>query len=234
MFDVTQNRRKNLAKIFEGFPSLASFSKAIGRSPQQVSGMLNGAKPFGPRIARDIESILKLPEGSLDMEDPPSVGAPILEITDRLEREKQNVPSGHNVISIPTLRMDNQKDGYESLQTSFVEMLRVKTAWFFSQPVPTANPQALRVITAASDGMAPKIRRGDIVLIDTAQNTFTSNGIYAVEFANSLFFNRVQLMPDGRVLLKFENRDYDQITLEHPADVKVVGRALTVLNVHNL
>ena len=82
--------------------------------------------------------------------------------------------------------------------------------------------------------MAPKIRRGDIVLIDTAQNTFTSNGIYAVEFANSLFFNRVQLMPDGRVLLKFENRDYDQITLEHPGDVKVVGRALTVLNVHNL
>ena len=59
----------------------------------------------------------------------------------------------------------------------------------------------------------------------TPDDTIEDHEDYYLEITNDA---------DGRVLLKFENRDYDQITLEHPGDVKVVGRALTVLNVHNL
>lgn len=66
MQDITCTRRSNLKKIVSSYPSQVAFAEAVGKTPQQIGGMLSGSKSFGTKIARELEIKLGLEPGVLD------------------------------------------------------------------------------------------------------------------------------------------------------------------------
>lgn len=66
MRDITCTRRHNLKRIVSSYPSQVAFAEAVGKTPQQIGGMLTGSKSFGSKIARELEAKLGLEPGVLD------------------------------------------------------------------------------------------------------------------------------------------------------------------------
>lgn len=66
MIDIAKIRLENFEKIRLKFSSNAELARTLKRSPQQINDMLSGKKSFGPKIARYIETTLKLPSGYMD------------------------------------------------------------------------------------------------------------------------------------------------------------------------
>lgn len=227
MTDISSSRRKNLAAVAAGYKSLSELARKVGRSPQQISGMLTGQKSFGTRIARDIEKILGLPYGSLD-ETREGAMEP--------KNTKMTGDSGDAQLNIEVIDVEDQDYGLVEppKQVESVELLRVKTSWLFSQRVSTTRPGELRLITATSDCMDPKIRKGDLVIVDTSQDKLTVNGIYALQISGAICINRVQMLPDKRVALKYDNPNYETTYVDSPEKLLVIGRAIVVFNINDL
>lgn len=64
--DINSIRRHNLHRLVSQYDSQAAMARALGISPQALSGVLTGNKPFGERFARSIETALKVKPGWLD------------------------------------------------------------------------------------------------------------------------------------------------------------------------
>lgn len=64
--DISEVRRRNLYRLVNQYESQADMARSLGISPQALSGVLTGNKPFGERFARSIETALKVKPGWLD------------------------------------------------------------------------------------------------------------------------------------------------------------------------
>jgi transcriptional regulator with XRE-family HTH domain len=75
--DKMELRRRNLLRFKERTDSeWQSIAKQIGVSPSDLSQRLSGSRPFTEKFARQVETRLKLSEGSLDLESFATSGRP--------------------------------------------------------------------------------------------------------------------------------------------------------------
>lgn len=88
---VESIRRKNLEKLLRAdpsrWPTKAALAREAGITPQLLNSVLNPAKPFGEKAARNIERGLKLPPLALDFDEtvpnPPQQDAELLALARR-------------------------------------------------------------------------------------------------------------------------------------------------------
>jgi phage repressor protein C with HTH and peptisase S24 domain len=80
------------------------------------------------------------------------------------------------------------------------------------------DPTACRLLQVRGDSMAPGIRDGDIVMIDTAQMTIIDGQIYAVLVDGALYLRRLSRQPGSVVL-----------AADHGGAVTLPGDQVTVL-----
>ena len=64
--DMNDIRRRNLRRLVNQYDTQAEMARVLGITPQALSGVLTGQKPFGEKSARSIERSLKLNLGWLD------------------------------------------------------------------------------------------------------------------------------------------------------------------------
>ena len=64
--DINDVRRRNLRRLVTQYDSQADLARTLAISPQALSGVLTGNKPFGEKFARSLEQTLKLAPGWLD------------------------------------------------------------------------------------------------------------------------------------------------------------------------
>lgn len=239
-FDVIENRRINLSKIADLFRNKADLARAMKRKPQQIHGLLGGTKPFGYKLARDTEAIFQLPGGTLDRPDWDGQNVVIPQSNDVFiatstqQQVAADVQPQTQSMTIPVLDVE-QVDGLIETpeQATSVENIQVNRAWLYAQALSTTAPQGLRILTAPGDSMSPTISNADMVIVDTQQNTFASEGVYAFQYKGKVEIKRIQVIDDDRVRLISDNEKY--IPLERdPKDIVVVGRCLMVLNAREL
>lgn len=90
------------------------------------------------------------------------------------------------------------------------------------------SPKDLLALDVYGDSMEPTLHDGDTVLVDTTRNHLKTNGLYVFEMGEMLLVKRVELLPDGSLLIKSDNPGYEPITLrpEEEGHFSVKGRVV--------
>jgi phage repressor protein C with HTH and peptisase S24 domain len=87
---------------------------------------------------------------------------------------------------------------------------------------------ALAVISVKGDSMEPRLRDGDVVLLDMSSKLVEDNAIYALQFNGGLSIKRVQRFMSGAIEIISDNKTYkpESLTPDQAESVKVVGRVV--------
>lgn len=87
---------------------------------------------------------------------------------------------------------------------------------------------SLCVISVIGDSMEPRLKEGDVVLLDTSRQHIEDNAIYALQFNGGLSIKRVQRFMSGAMEIISDNPRYkpESLTPEQAEHVKVVGRVV--------
>lgn len=73
------------------------------------------------------------------------------------------------------------------------------------------------------DEMAPQLREGDLVFVDTGIDHLAGNGLYALEYDGKLLIRRIEQRLGGRLVLKCTNRTYQDWELAESTAVRRSG-----------
>lgn len=86
----------------------------------------------------------------------------------------------------------------------------------------------LAVITVKGDSMEPRLRDGDIVLLDMSVRIIEDNSIYALQFNGGLSIKRVQRFMSGAVEIISDNKTYkpEHLTPDQAENIRVIGRVV--------
>lgn len=90
------------------------------------------------------------------------------------------------------------------------------------------RPDEIILEIAVGESMEPNIRNGDLLLVDSADQTFRNFGIYVIEVRGERLVKRVQRKFDGSLILISDNKVYqpESIPAELAKEVQVVGRVI--------
>lgn len=106
------------------------------------------------------------------------------------------------------------------------EMLAFRADWMRRRGI---NPATAHALTARGDSMEPTIRDGDVLLVDTSIDYVKDNAIYVVVFSGRTLVKRLQMLRDGSVAIKSDNKDVFDDEIVPPAevpDIDVAGRVM--------
>jgi phage repressor protein C with HTH and peptisase S24 domain len=108
------------------------------------------------------------------------------------------------------------------------EFMALRHDWVRS--VCGVEPEKLLMETAVGESMTPTVRDGNLLLIDTGDQTFRNFGIYVLEINGQRLVKRVQRKHDGSLVLISDNSAYlpDAVPKDDAKDVVVVGRVVWV------
>ena len=92
------------------------------------------------------------------------------------------------------------------------------------------EPDQLLLETAIGESMTPTIKNGDMLLIDSADQTFRDYGIYVLQINGQRLVKRVQRKHDGSLVMISDNLAYqpDIVDKVMAGSVTVVGRVVWV------
>jgi phage repressor protein C with HTH and peptisase S24 domain len=90
------------------------------------------------------------------------------------------------------------------------------------------EPDDVILETAIGDSMEPLIGNGDLLLVDTTDQSVRNFGVYVIELRTERLVKRVQRKFDGSLILISDNTRYqpEVITPDVATDVRVVGRVI--------
>jgi phage repressor protein C with HTH and peptisase S24 domain len=90
------------------------------------------------------------------------------------------------------------------------------------------EPGDLILEIAVGESMEPGIRNGDLLLVDTTDQTFRNFGVYVIEARGERLVKRVQRKFDGSLIIISDNTVYqpESIAAELAKEVRVVGRVV--------
>lgn len=88
------------------------------------------------------------------------------------------------------------------------------------------NPERCEVINVTGESMAPRLSKGDKVLVDTTDTHPRSGNAYVLLQGDELLVKYCQLLPDGKLRVSSENANYQpyDVDLEKTPGVSIVGR----------
>lgn len=217
-----------LQLVVQQWPSADRLAKATGVSPSAFRKWLKGlAEPRRDHLVALAEAVgvnvSWLAQGEGAEPDLPSLAnrahspqspeqagnlntAQFLVLPKR--REAAAAGSGHPPANIPTEFIGFRRDW---LRTTFGR-----------------QPGDLVLETAVGESMEPGIHNGDLLLLDTTDQSFRNFGIYVIEVRGERLVKRVQRKFDGSLILISDNGVYqpESIPAELATEVQVVGRVV--------
>lgn len=111
-------------------------------------------------------------------------------------------------------------------QEQIVDFLAFKREWVIREM--RLDPRNLQLIMARGDSMLPTIQPSDLLLIDLAHKEIRGDGIYALNFGDTLQIKRVQVMMDGAVHITSDNTRYEPQVVEgaEREQLRIIGRVV--------
>jgi len=110
--------------------------------------------------------------------------------------------------------------------------LPVSLDWIFEQQHQTSDLIAVNVY---GDGMAPRIRHGDLLLANTRQTELVSGKVYVIKSASEIRISRLIRQLNGDWLLSADNSDdpvcrNERLSPEQLAQLEVVGQVIKLIS----
>ena len=121
----------------------------------------------------------------------------------------------HNCVEVPRIRLARNDSESVLLDRSLLHGLsNVHDNWLTAYQV-------------EGDAMAPTLREGDLVLVDTADHRILRDGIYVLEIESNLVVKRLSINPATRmVTILSDNASYPSFSDCDPAMLHAVGRVV--------
>lgn len=110
------------------------------------------------------------------------------------------------------------------------------TTLSFPRTLLTANFDSimdrLAVLEAPGNAMEPTIKRNGLLIVDREAARTVDGEIFVFEFAGDLVVRRTQRGPDGALMLRADNPNYDLVSLsaEEATAAKILGRVVFIGN----
>jgi phage repressor protein C with HTH and peptisase S24 domain len=215
-----------LQAILAHWPSADRLARAMGVSPSAFRKWLKGeAEPSRERLVALARvagvSIAWLAQG----EGP----APNLETISGASNRLPNQKPSAAVDTAQFILLPKQSDSIgEPVQPAppMLGFLALRHDWV--RAACGVEPENLQLEIAAGDAMGPTIRHGDAMLIDTADQTLRSVGVYVLQVNDQRLVKRVQRRHDGSLVLISDNGVYqpDVVDPTTAAGIVVVGRVV--------
>jgi phage repressor protein C with HTH and peptisase S24 domain len=215
-----------LQTILAHWPSADRLARAMGVSPSAFRKWLKGeAEPSRERLVALARvagvSIAWLAQGEGPL--------PVFEAISGVRRRLPHPDPGPAVDTGQFVLLPKQPDSSGTYQPPAPPMfgfLALHHDWV--RTACGAEPDNLLLEIAAGDSMGPTIRDGDTMLIDTADRTLHSVGVYLLQVNDHRLVKRVQRKHDGSLVLISDNSVYqpDVIDAGAAAHVMVIGRVV--------
>ncbi|MEO5349783.1 MAG: helix-turn-helix transcriptional regulator [Magnetococcus sp. YQC-3] len=148
---------------------------------------------------------------------------------------QQPKPSQHEdllekYVFIPGYSMVSAAAGSGYINDSEVadEMYAFRREWAVSDA--GIDPERAAIIRVDGDSMEPTLSRGDVILIDRRDTSFSRDAIYVFHWDDGLFVKRIQRANNNCFDVISDNPVYDKKTLA-PVDLenlRVIGRVMWV------
>lgn len=132
----------------------------------------------------------------------------------------------------------NVSPSLKHTKTSLIEMISPNTAFgtigFLSFPpadfsnMTTASPDTVKAVRLTGDSMSPTLKDGDYVLVDTAVQSFATDGLYLLDFSNNLVVKRLQQISPKELLILSDNANYKSASVQIQ-DIRIAGKVVYVL-----
>lgn len=166
--------------------SQAAFVLATRINQGELSGLLKD-KSFGEKKAASIEAAAGMPAGYLAGVEGglPVVAAPA-------------IPSDY--VRVEQIDAEAQMGGMGRVNEDFPEVIKAMDfapAYIRSVVGFVPTPGRLKLVTGVGDSMAPKIKPGEMVLVDTGCREFVGDGLYLINTGYGQQIKALQAQPDG-------------------------------------
>jgi phage repressor protein C with HTH and peptisase S24 domain len=199
-----------LRLIMQQFGSVADLARAVGVSDNAIYKWVTGRGKPGMsslvNLARAAGvSVEWLATGK---------GQPLksrAEISPKIPTEFVATPG--NSTPEPSVKAGSSNAGSYNAKISpqIVDYLSFKPEWL--KRIFDLEAEGLALIEVVGDSMSPTIDDGDLVLADTRELRFKSDGIYVIRSGEDLSVKRIQREPDGRLTVRSDNQAYHTTTV---------------------
>jgi phage repressor protein C with HTH and peptisase S24 domain len=213
-----------LRLVVAQWPSADRLARATGVSPSAFRKWLKGeAEPSRDRLVALAGtagvSVAWLAQGEGPEPDLVSLDA-------RARSPGEAVPDTSQFHLLPKVPEAAAAGGGKPTTSGATEFIGFRHDWL--RTTFHREPQDVILETAIGESMEPHIRNGDLLLVDTTDQTFRNFGIYVIEIRAERLVKRVQRKFDGSLILISDNAVYqpETISAELAKEVRVVGRVI--------
>lgn len=165
--------------------SQAAFAAASSINQGELSLLLKD-KSFGEKRAATIEAAAGMPAGYLSGEGRAEVVAAPAMAGDYLRVEQIDAEAQMGAVG----RVN--EDFPEVIRAMDFAPAYIRSVVGFMPP-----PGRLKLVTGVGDSMSPKIRPGEMVLVDTGCREFVGDGLYLINTGYGQQIKALQAQPDG-------------------------------------
>ncbi|MBF0587524.1 MAG: helix-turn-helix transcriptional regulator [Magnetococcales bacterium] len=117
--------------------------------------------------------------------------------------------------------------GGEVYEERSARCLAFRREWLMKEGFPLGRLSLVRV---EGDTMEPTLTDGDVLLVNQREKEVIDGRIYVMRLDMKLYVKRLQIVPGGRMLIKSDNRNIENVILdEHSIDkAEIIGRVVWV------
>ncbi len=147
------------------------------------------------------------------------------------ENAKKSAPANidiSNMVFIPLLDM-TASAGYGSLinddNVSTKEFISFTRTWL--SKLTSANEKYLVGFTVKGDSMQGDINDGDIIIVNTQYDNYSTDGTFAVNIDDQMYVKILQRMPGNKVQVISKNTKYAPFTVDLNTEYfKIIGKVI--------
>lgn len=235
--ELREVRRHNLQKLMDkeygaGVRGAQSrLAEKLGKPQNFVSRCLakpdaSGSKTIGEDFAREIEQAFGVSRYSLDQVN--AYGSETVDIEGLPGALVQKITGYKQTVDVPRYDVaGSMGPGTEPPEMNMVvENMSLDANWVRNNLTYTKIDN-LKLISGRGDSMAPTIRSGDAVLVDSGINTVEDDAIYFFLMRGKLQIKRIQRGLDGLTIIS-DNGQYPPIEVpgEREEDITVLAQII--------
>lgn len=227
--DIYEIRKSNLKSLI-GTQKKAACAERWGMNPAHLSQILSDktSKNLGDDVARRIELLQGLPHGWFDSAQGAAGGIETIEVEGLPAALAQKIKSYRPVIDVARYDIAaSMGPGTEPPEMNMVvEHMSLDANWV-RQNLTYTKIDNLKLISGRGDSMAPTIRSGDAVLVDSGITSVESDAIYFFLMRGQLQIKRIQRGLDGLTIIS-DNGQYPPLDIpgDREGDITVLAQII--------
>lgn len=235
--DLREVRRHNLHKLMSrefgagARGAQSRLAEKLGKPQNYISRCLSspdkaGSKSIGEDMAREVELAFGLPRYALDSAD--LEASETINVEGLPEALAQKIKSYKPVVEVERFDIAaSMGPGTEPQEMNMVvEHMRLDANWVRQNLVYTSIDN-LKLISGRGDSMAPTIRNGDALLVDSGVTSVESDAIYFFLMRGQQHVKRIQRNLDGLTIIS-DNGQYREIDVpgDREGDITVLAQII--------